>query len=69
MHYYYVNRTKDENGKNEVHTSDCYWLAQATSKEALGYFENGIKAVVAAKRNGYPNADGCKYCSPEAHTE
>ena len=21
------------------------------------------------KRNGYPNADGCKHCSPEAHTE
>lgn len=66
---YYINKTKDNNNRNEVHTSDCFWLKLASKTEYLGTFNNAIDAVSYAKRNGYPAADGCKHCSSEAHTE
>lgn len=68
MKKYYINKTPDNNGKNEVHTSDCYWLIKASKTEYLGEFNNAIEAVSYAKYNGHPSADGCNFCSPEAHT-
>lgn len=68
MRKYYINKTPDNNGKNEVHTSDCFWLSIASKTEYLGEHNNAIEAVSFAKRNGYSSADGCKFCSPEAHT-
>lgn len=68
MFTYYINKTKDSNGKNEVHKSTCYWLHIANSTQILGEFNNGIEAVNYAKTIGYSNADGCKNCAPEAHT-
>lgn len=68
MAKYYINQTKDSNGKNEVHTSTCYWLSLASHTAYLGDFNNAVDAVSYAKRSGYPSADGCKICSPEAHT-
>lgn len=67
MKMYYINKNKDANGLNEVHTSTCYWLTLANNREYLGMFANGIDAVAAAKRQGYSCADGCKHCCPEAH--
>lgn len=64
---YYINKTVDNNGRNEVHRSDCYWLHLATNTEFLGEFCNGVQAVAAAKRKGYYYADGCKHCASEAH--
>lgn len=64
---YYINKTVDNNGRNEVHRSDCYWLSLVTNKELLGDFYNGVEAVSAAKRKGYYNADGCRHCASEAH--
>lgn len=68
MKRYYLNKTKDSNNKNEVHTSNCFWLSVASNTQYLGEFNNAIDAVSYAKYNGYPSADGCKICSPEAHT-
>ncbi len=68
MTKYYINKTKDNNQKNEVHKSSCFWLSLASKTEYLGEFNNAIDAVAYAKRIGYPSADGCKTCSPEAHT-
>ncbi len=68
MSIYYINRTKDSNGKNEVHKSTCYWLSISTNTQRLGEFSNGIAAVDFAKEIGYSDADGCKNCAPEAHT-
>jgi len=68
MKMYYINKTKDSNGKNEVHTSTCYWLSLADSTQYLGEFKDGIDAVSYAKRIGYSDADGCYYCSSEAHS-
>ena len=70
MDLYYVNtdNSKNPNHNNEVHTQDCYWrkLAHATCNK-LGYYQNGVQAVAAAKRIGYTRADGCRDCCPEAH--
>lgn len=68
MKKYYINKTLDTNGRNEVHTSDCFWLSIASKTEYLGEFNNAIDAVSHAKRNGYSSADGCRFCSSEAHT-
>lgn len=68
MKKYYINKTADNNGNNEVHTSDCFWLKRASQTEYLGQFQNANDAVSYAKRIGYPYADGCRICSYEAHT-
>lgn len=68
MKKYYVNKTLDTNGRNEVHTSDCFWLSITSNAEYLGEFNNAIDAVSYAKCNGYSSADGCRFCSSEAHT-
>lgn len=68
MKEYYINKNTDSNGRNEVHTSNCFWLSLVSNRAYLGSFANGNDAVSYAKRIGYPYADGCKHCSPEAHT-
>lgn len=67
MKKYYINKTSDINARNEVHTSDCFCLKLASKTEYLGEFNNAIEAVSYAKHNGYPHADGCNFCSSEAH--
>lgn len=66
MALYYVNLNADDNGYNEVHKSDCYWLSIASDKQYLGSFSNGVEAVNFAKRLGF-KADGCYFCCKEAH--
>lgn len=44
-------------------------MPTATNKKYLGEFSDGIAAVIYAKSIGYSNADGCKFCCPEAHHE
>lgn len=68
MKKYYINKTQDLNGRNEVHAFGCFWLSLASKTEYLGEFPNATTAVIYAKRIGYSSADGCKHCSPEAHT-
>ena len=67
MQLYYINLNKDLKGFNEVHESTCYFLQIAENKRFLGCFNNAIEAVSHAKKNGYLKADGCWYCSNEAH--
>lgn len=71
MKKYYINKNTTTNpGKNnEVHTEGCYVMPTATNKKYLGEFSDGIAAVIYAKSIGYSNADGCKFCCPEAHHE
>ncbi|MBC2855435.1 MAG: hypothetical protein RSD40_01895 [Bacilli bacterium] len=68
MQIYIVNRIKDSNGINQVHSVDCNHAASSTQTTTLGYFANGKGAVIHAKRHGFPNADGCKVCCEEAYT-
>ena len=65
MKLYYINNSTSTNphGNNEVHTENC------SNRSCLGYFNNGIEAVSAAKSKGYNKADGCILCCPEAHQE
>ena len=67
MHSYYINLNKDLNGFNEVHQNTCFYFQLANNKVFLGNFPNAIAAVSYAKTHGYPKADGCYYCSKEAH--
>lgn len=67
MPNYIINARKDENGYNEVHTTLCNHKPEFQNIRNLGYFINAKEAVTYAKKNGYPYADGCYYCSNEAH--
>ena len=64
---YIINSNKDEKGLNEVHKTDCSRLPLPQNRVDLGYFSDAIEAVNYAKNHGWPNADGCWYCSSEAH--
>lgn len=68
MQYYIINTNKDNNGKNEIHTLDCYYRPEEKNQKELGYFNDEIEAKNFAKQNGWPNADGCFHCCRKAHT-
>jgi hypothetical protein len=65
--YYYINLNPQENGDNEIHTADCSYLRLVKDKKFLGDFSNCYDAIIMARRMGYPNADGCYYCSKSCH--
>mgnify|MGYP000894725497 CR=1 FL=1 len=67
MPNYIINKNTDNNGYNEVHTTDCGHAPAVYNQDSLGWFSNAKPAVSHAKNNGYPNADGCYYCCEEAH--
>lgn len=67
MSEYYVNRTAQPNGDQEVHEEGCYWLGLAIDTSYLGRFSSCAPAVAAAILRGY-NANGCKICSLDCHT-
>ena len=67
MASYYVNKTAQANGDNEVHKQGCYWLSLVTDSMYLGDFPTCHGAVLVAKRS-YPRANGCAHCSPDCHT-
>ena len=71
MKKYYINISNLSNPgfDNEVHHQKCHKLPFKENRKYLGEFSNGIQAVRYAKQIGYKNADGCKLCSPEAHTK
>ncbi len=69
MKNYIINKSKDNHNCNEVHTSTCYRAQNIKEYEKLGIFNNENEAVAYAKKHGYPNADGCFYCCPNAHTK
>jgi hypothetical protein len=68
MKYYIINKNKDDNGNNEVHTSDCYYKPAKSNQEDLGWFNNEVEAKNYAKQHGWPDADGCYFCCRNAHT-
>lgn len=67
MATYYVNKNKQTNGDNEVHTTGCSYLPKPENRVYLGEFSNCRDAVLKAK-NFYTKVNGCFYCSRECHT-
>lgn len=65
--YYIINKSPDEHGYNEVHTTTCVRRPNYYNQEDLGLHANAIAAVNYAKTHGWPRADGCYYCCREAH--
>lgn len=68
MEFYYLNKNAQSTGEHEVHKETCSSLPEERNRVYLGVFNNGNEAVEKAKSIGYSTADGCKNCSPEAHT-
>lgn len=64
---YYVNKNKQANGDNEVHTDACKWLPDQDNRYYLGNYSSCQPAVAEAKRLGY-KANGCYYCCNACHT-
>jgi len=66
MQAYYVNndQTKNPGLHHEVHTADC--AGGIVNKTYLGYFDNCVPAVAAARKI-YSDADGCAKCCPNCH--
>ena len=66
--YYYVNNdtTLNPGRHHEVHTEKHANELNIRSKTYVGYFDNEIDAVAAAK-SIYTDADGCIVCCPKAH--
>jgi hypothetical protein len=69
MKNYRLNKNKNSNpnGNNEVHSEDCHLYAILKDFIDLGQHPNCENAVAAAKKLGYPKADGCKHCSLSCH--
>lgn len=67
MDKFYVNKNPQPNGDHEVHVYGCYWLTRAKNQHELGYFEDCIVAVEAAKTL-YRQSNGCETCCPACHT-
>ena len=66
--FYYVNDNQTANPglHHEVHTKEHAEELNIKSKTYVGYFNNEVEAVSAAK-SIYDDADGCATCCPDAH--
>ena len=72
MANYYINRNQQPSGDYEVHRSDCTQGAEPENQVSLGWLNNGVEAVRAAKLRFPDHAstiNGCYYCSPESNTD
>ena len=67
MPNYIINKEKTDGRYNEVHTTTCSYKPTNYNQVDIGWHADAVDAVAYAKRNGYPDADGCKHCSSEAH--
>ncbi|MDA3904696.1 MAG: hypothetical protein PF484_01345 [Bacteroidales bacterium] len=68
MNYFYVNKTAQSTGENEVHINNCAQLPDANNREYLGYFSDCQDAIIKAQQK-YEIVDGCKFCIPDCHSE
>lgn len=66
MAIYLVNTQAQPTGEHEVHRNDCNHLPLPHNRRQLGDFPSCTPAVAAA-RQIYPTADGCRWCSPNCH--
>lgn len=69
------NRQDSQSGLNyELHneTASCEYLPHHQNRLDVGYF-NSCHQAMAAARQKYPqyasSIDGCRWCSPDCHTE
>jgi hypothetical protein len=69
---YYVNTDKDIHGNNEVHAEDCPLKPDFSNGNYidLGTWSACETAVAVAQAiHNLPDADGCKWCAEDCHTE
>lgn len=66
--FYYVNDNQTTNPglHHEAHTKEHAEELNIKNKTLVGYFDNEVDAVSAAKAI-YNDADGCVTCCPKAH--
>lgn len=68
MARYCVNKNAQDNGDHEVHREGCDYWPNAENRIDLGNHSSCFTAVAQAKRDHYPQSNGCYYCSNECHT-
>ena len=70
MTEYIVNNNDEKNPKenHEVHTKKHALELKIKDYTSLGLHKDGKEALAKAKEI-YDDANGCKDCCPEAHTE
>ena len=67
----YVVNNEDKTNPNEnheVHTIEHAITLKIKDYTSLGFHKDGKEALIKAKEK-YDDANGCKDCCPEAHTE
>lgn len=70
MQEYIVNNrdNRNSNKNHEVHTKKHALELKIEDYTSLSFCKDGNEALSKAKKI-YSDADGCKNCCPEAHTE
>ena len=68
MKTYYVNNDQTQNPgwHHEVHTAEHASELRIRNKTLIGFYDDEVQAVQAAKRI-YRDADGCIDCCPRVH--
>ena len=61
MKLYFADKTQNDDGFNEVHTSDCNYLPIFWDRKHLGFFDSEKEALAKAKKI-FATAKGCPYC-------
>lgn len=67
MPYYIINDEKTDGRYNEIHVTTCSHCPAEKHQVKLGWHSDAVDAKAYAKINGFPDADGCGFCSREAH--
>ena len=64
MSYYIYNKNVDNNGRHEVHTTNCSYLPAAENRVSIGS-HSYCKSAISYAKTLYPSKtfDGCYYCS------
>ncbi|WP_409405734.1 hypothetical protein, partial [Priestia megaterium] len=65
---YYFIHTKDDQGQYVVHTEDCAFLGDASSRKLIGLHMSGESAIDEAKQmTNETDFNGCFYCAYSSH--
>lgn len=67
MPKYYVNKSKQKNGRHQVHREGCDCFPEPQNLLELGRHRTCHGAVRKARKR-YKNASGCYYCSRECYS-
>ena len=67
MPTYLVNKSKQDTGEHELHTTYCPVSPGIENSIYLGHFSSCRSALKEARKH-YVNVDGCVFCSQDCHT-